>query len=192
MRAGGIVAFPSNGIFGLFGEIDCVEAADRILEAKNRPTDRKLVQVCLPEYARDFANFGRVHFTERSIVAVWREVHALGLILPAATTAPYNLVVPATVHSASVLPIWTEYTPLRTLLEHLRNLGGPALVGTSANKMGEATLWQFTALRADFEACVDPVIEANVGAWADLDWEEFSSELDRLRQTSPPTPPIEV
>jgi len=31
-----------------------------------------------------------------------------------------------------------------------------------------------------------------IGAWSDLDWEDFSTELDRIRHESQPTPPIEV
>lgn len=33
---------------------------------------------------------------------------------------------------------------------------------------------------------------AVIGAWGDLDWDEFSQCLDRIRHESPPTPPIEV
>ena len=33
---------------------------------------------------------------------------------------------------------------------------------------------------------------AVVGAWRDLDWDEFSTALDRLRHESVPTPPIEL
>lgn len=33
---------------------------------------------------------------------------------------------------------------------------------------------------------------AVIGAWSDLDWEEFSVELDRIRHESRPTPPIDL
>jgi hypothetical protein len=33
---------------------------------------------------------------------------------------------------------------------------------------------------------------AVIGAWSDLDWDEFSSELDQIRHASLPTPPIEL
>ncbi len=33
---------------------------------------------------------------------------------------------------------------------------------------------------------------AVIGAWSDLDWEEFSSELDRIRRESQPMPPISL
>lgn len=31
-----------------------------------------------------------------------------------------------------------------------------------------------------------------IGAWSDLDWDEFSADLDRIRHESRPTPPIDL
>lgn len=31
-----------------------------------------------------------------------------------------------------------------------------------------------------------------LGAWADLDWAEPEAALDRIRHSSPPTPPLEL
>ena len=33
---------------------------------------------------------------------------------------------------------------------------------------------------------------AVIGAWSDLDWHEFSTELDRIRHANRPTPPIDL
>ena len=33
---------------------------------------------------------------------------------------------------------------------------------------------------------------AVIGAWSDLNWDEFSAELDRIRHESRPTPPIDL
>lgn len=33
---------------------------------------------------------------------------------------------------------------------------------------------------------------AVIGAWSDLDWDEFSADLDRIRHESRPSPPIEL
>jgi hypothetical protein len=33
---------------------------------------------------------------------------------------------------------------------------------------------------------------AVIGAWSDLDWDDFSLELDRIRHESKPTPPIDL
>lgn len=158
IKEGGIVAFPFNGVFGLFGDIDCIRAEELILEAKNRPVDRKLIQVCLPEYAKEVADFSKINFKEEQVVKLWKSVHALGIILPAATTAPYHLVIKENSY-ASVLPIWTEYPPLRYVLECFRKLGGRALVGTSANKMGQPTHWKFDELKEDFCFQVHALVE---------------------------------
>lgn len=32
---------------------------------------------------------------------------------------------------------------------------------------------------------------AVIGAWSDLDWEEFSNDLDHIRHDSGPTPPVD-
>lgn len=160
VKAGGIVAFPFNGVFGLFGDIDRLEAEQLILEAKNRPHDRKLIQVCLPEYARELADFSRTNFREDKVIKLWRDIHALGIILPAATTAPYHTVIREN-GSATVLPIWTEYSPLRHMVEHFRKLGGRALVGTSANRIGEPTHWKYDDLKKDFCFSVQALVEAD-------------------------------
>lgn len=157
IRAGKIIAFPFNGIFGLFGDIDRVKAANLILRAKSRPPDRKLIQVCLPEEVDGkLADLSKVPHDKQRIVNLWKEVHALGLILPAASKAPRHLIVEDT-----VLVIWTEYAPLRYMLEHFRKLGGRGLVGTSANKAGESTHWRLKELAADFRFDVAALIEAD-------------------------------
>lgn len=158
IKKGDIVAFPFNGVFGLFGDIDCIKAEELILDAKNRPADKKLIQVCLPEYVKEIADFSRINFREEQVVKLWRDVHALGIILPAATTAPYHLVIRENSY-ATVLPIWTEYPPLRYMLEHFRKLGGRALVGTSANRMGQPTNWRFNELKEDFHFSVYALVE---------------------------------
>jgi hypothetical protein len=43
--------------------------------------------------------------------------------------------------------------------------------------------------------CEDEVMRAAlaaIGSCADLDWERWADELDRIRHASPPTPPIEL
>lgn len=162
IHEGGIVAFPFNGIFGLFGDIDRIEVTELIHEAKDRPHDKKLIQVCLPEYINELADFSRTPFEEEQVIRLWKNVHALGLILHAGTTAPFHLVIKEDgPETATVLPIWTEYDPLRYMIEHFRRLGGRALVGTSANKAGEPTHWRFEELKVDFSDSVHALIESD-------------------------------
>ena len=32
---------------------------------------------------------------------------------------------------------------------------------------------------------------AAIGAWSDLDWDALADDLDRIRHSSPPTPPVD-
>lgn len=157
VRDGGIVAFPFNGIFGLFGDIDNIQASESIIAAKNRPKDRKLISVCTPETIDVHSDLTRTRYPKEQLVALLRDIHALGLILPASTRAPYHLTVGEGI-DRTMLIIWTEYPPLRTMVEHFGSLGGRGLVGTSANKTGEATHFDPDNLYGDFKSDVQAVV----------------------------------
>lgn len=157
---GGIVAYPYNGVFGLFGNIDNPEAVEKIHEAKARPRDKKLIATYLPEFIQEIADAKKLNFPLDIITSIWREVHALGFILPASTHAPYNLVI-GEEGQGTILSIWTEYHPLRHMVEHVRKLGGRGLVGTSANKSGQTTHWQYEELYADFRYDVEGIMKAD-------------------------------
>jgi L-threonylcarbamoyladenylate synthase len=143
LRAGGVVALPFNGIFALFGDADRPVLHQRIQTLKHRPADKPLARVTLPEHANDEVDFARVHAPRQHIVALWFDLHALGIILPAKR------------RDDTVLLVWTEYPPLRQVLEHFRELGGRTLVGTSANRTGQPTatsvreVWQTFAFQLD-------------------------------------------
>lgn len=158
--SGGIVGFPFNGVFGLFGDVDNSEAAERILQIKKRDPKRKLVLVAAPEVIGEYVDFSQTKFAEWAVIYVWKKLHALGIVLPASPKAPMHLV-QQTENKKTILNIWTEYLPLRILTNHLRHLGKRALVGTSANISGEATLTTFAGLREAFEQQVDALVEDN-------------------------------
>lgn len=179
---GGIVAYPYNGVFGLFGNIDNPEAVEKIHEAKARPRDKKLVATYLPEYIQEIADAKRLSFPLETINSIWREVHALGLILPASTHAPYNLVIGNEV-KGTILSIWTEYAPLRYMVEHVRKLGGRGLVATSANKSGQATHWQYEELYADFRYDVEGIMKADFSSLPEV--RRKSTSIVDLTNTHP-------
>lgn len=159
IKSGGIIAFPFNGIFGLFGDIDDKSAAEKIINIKKRPKDKKLIMVVLPEHLHEVVDTTKIHHDVGKIQKLLKKIHALGLILPAATTAPYHLVERGDIDT--ILTIWTEYLPLRIVLRHFRKLGGRAFVGTSANKSGQPTHNSFATLWNDFENDLDAIIEDN-------------------------------
>lgn len=157
IKGGGIVAFPFNGVFGLFGDIDDIRAAEAIIEAKGRPKNRKLIAVSTPERIDQFTDLNRTGYSKEGLVALMSGVHALGVILPASTHAPDHLVVGEGI-DRTILTIWTEYFPLRTMIEHFYSLGGRGLIGTSANKSGEATHSDPDSLYLDFRNNVQAVV----------------------------------
>lgn len=160
IRNGGAVAFPFKGIYGVFGDADIVEATDLILKAKLRPEDKKLIIVPLPEHIDEIADLHRPKIDKGNLEALWRKIHALGIILHAATTAPYHLVQRRDDNVSTTLSIWAECASMRYTVESIRKSGGRALVGTSANKSGEATHWKYESLWEDFKYDVDAVVSA--------------------------------
>lgn len=162
IREGGIVAFPFNGIYGLFGDMDQPDAAEAIYAAKGRPPGQKLIAVVVPERISEHVDFARVSHTEQQIRELWVDIHALGIILPALLVpeggAPAHLTVTEG-EKATILNIWTEYHPLRKMIEYFHALGGRGLVGTSANKSGEQTHHRFDSLCRDFSLNVNALVE---------------------------------
>lgn len=157
IRAGGIVAFPFNGVFGLFGDWDNPNAAQAIIDAKNRPQDKKLIAVCTPERVVLYTDFDKVPYPKDNITALWRSIHALGIILPASSDSPKDLKVTGD-NQETLLTIWTEYSPLRITMDYFHQLGGRGLVGTSANKSGEATHFDPDKLWSDFYQDVQAIV----------------------------------
>jgi hypothetical protein len=70
------------------------------------------------------------------------------------------------------------------------------LVGVLVDENGHSIVRYFADDgAAEDSAGSDETLQAAlavIGAWSDLDWEEFSSELDRIRHESRPTPPIDL
>lgn len=159
IKKGGIVAFPFNGIYGLFGDADNARAAQKIIVAKNRPKDKKLILVSPPEYIHEHVDLNKFHHKKENLISLWKNIHALGIILPAAKTAPKHLVINEEIDT--ILTIWTEYMPIRQLVEEFRSLGGRALVGTSANKNGQPTHYAVESLTKDFQKEVNIIVSDN-------------------------------
>jgi len=154
---GGIVAVPFNGAFALVGDLEQPHVYGRILAAKDRVADKRLAQVALPEYARELADFDATFAPERQITALWQEMHSLGLILPQRVRGGPSVQegVPS---DGTVLLLWSEYPPLRKVLEQFRALGGKALFASSANKAGQTPLTTTRDLWREFFTQVDAIV----------------------------------
>ena len=128
LRAGGLVAWPTDTTWGLLARADRPEALKRIYALKNRPEHKPLqLLVASAEAAADLVAPGpwRSGF-ERLAAAFWPG--GLTLVVPAGPAAP-----PAVVHGGKVglrVPADAE------LREVLAALGGWA-AATSLNRSGE-------------------------------------------------------
>jgi hypothetical protein len=67
------------------------------------------------------------------------------------------------------------------------------LMGVLVDEDGHTSVRYFAEdVAAEDTAGLDETLQAVIGAWSDLDWDEFSSELDRIRHESRPIPPIDL
>ena len=157
--AGAIIVTAFNGIFVLIGDADEPSVPARIAAAKQRPRAKGVALVCPPEYLAEHAAPDAPARLER-IEALYRAVHAVGLILPAGAGAP-----PHVVQAGTILNVWTEEppaSPIRQLVLELRRRGRRALVGTSANRSGEPTIADPARVRAEFAGRVPLMLLASV------------------------------
>jgi L-threonylcarbamoyladenylate synthase len=154
---GGIVALPFNGIFAIFGDLEQPHAYERITAANGRPADKRLAQVCLPEHAHELVDFSKTARPERHVTALWQEVHSLGIILPASShgVAVHERLQPG---DGTSLMLWTEYAPLRRVLEQFRALGGKALFGSSAHRSAQTTLTTTREVWRAFFTDIDAIV----------------------------------
>lgn len=159
IKNGGIIAFPFNGVFGLFGDINNKKVIEKINLAKGRPQDKKLVIVVLPEMIHEFLDLTKIPYSHDQIKKLWEELHALGILAPPHHKVPKHVTELGS--DINLIAIWTEYEPMRKLINEFQKIGGKALFGTSANKTGSPTYTHKDRVWADFIYDVDAIIEAN-------------------------------
>jgi tRNA A37 threonylcarbamoyladenosine synthetase subunit TsaC/SUA5/YrdC len=160
INQGEIIVAGFNGLFGIFGDANRLDVANKIFMVKNRPQDKNLILVCPPEFLHEHVNLEAIPFQSYSIEKIkrlYQEAFAIGLILPAAIPgAPAHLV-----KNGTILNIWTEYLPhqpIRQLINRLRARGKRALVGTSANRCGEPTCTDALTACRTFQGSVAAVL----------------------------------
>ena len=158
---GALAACAYNGIYTLVGDADDPAVPTRAAAAKGRSESQGLALVCPPEHFDEHVELNApVLQSDHSLARVqelYRSVHAVGVILPAAVPgAPPHLV-----QSGTILNVWTEErpdSPLRELVRELRRRGHRALAGTSANRTGEPTITTADKVVDLFSSRVDLIL----------------------------------
>ena len=130
LRDGGLVAFPTETVYGLGGDADSESAVRAIFAAKGRPADHPVI----------------VHLAQSAQMDDWaRDVPPAARALAAAFwPGPLTLIVPRAAHVQSVVTGGQDRVGLRVpshpvahaLLQAFRTLGGEGIAAPSANRFG--------------------------------------------------------
>jgi L-threonylcarbamoyladenylate synthase len=145
--SGGVVAVPTDTVYGLACDPDDAAAADRILAVKRRPPGMELN--LLAAAAADVVRFGSLEgAAARLAAAFWPG--ALSLIVPAAH--PYHAALPR--HGDTIM----VRVPDHELLHRLLARTGP-VASTSANRHGLPACSTAAEVEAALDGDVDAVLD---------------------------------
>ena len=150
LRAGGLVAFPTETVYGLGADADNGEAIARLYAAKGRPAFNPLIaHVASAAAARKLARFDTA--AERLAAAFWPG--PLTLVLPKAEDCPVAALATAGLDSVAVrLP---QHPVAQQLL---RAFGGP-VVAPSANRSGHVSPTTAAHVLADLGGRIDLIVD---------------------------------
>ncbi len=153
LREGGVLAYPTEGVYGLGCDPDNRVAFDRIFEMKRRPSGQGVLLIA--------ADFGQVrdwigHAPDAAFAhanAIWPGAHTF--IFPRSSRVPEWVAG----GSAGIALRVTAHAPSAALC---RAFGGP-IVSTSANRHGEPPARSAADIRAIFGDEPDGVLDAPLG-----------------------------
>ena len=151
-RRGGVIAYPTEAVYGLGCLPWCQEAVLRILRLKRRSRSRGLILITSSlEQVEPLVHFRGID--RARVLAAWPG--------PVTWILPASRLVPDWVrgNSRDVAIRVTAHAPTRALCE----LTGP-LVSTSANVSGGAPARSAARVRACFPAGIDYVVPGSAGA----------------------------
>ena len=151
IREGGVVAFPTETVYGLGADARCGDAVRRIFEAKGRPSDNPLiVHLASAEDLPHLAAGPVGPVEERLIRAFW--------------PGPLTLVVP--VKPGAVSPLVTAgldtvavRVPAHDLARRLITLAGCPVAAPSANRSGRPSPTSADHVLEDLDGRIDGVLD---------------------------------
>jgi L-threonylcarbamoyladenylate synthase len=149
LKQGGVIAFPTDTIYGLGAGAYIVPAVERLFQIKQRP-----LEMALPLLLADFAQINEVaHYVSP---AAWRLAHKF---LPGALTLVVfrSAMVPDIItNGGDTVAVRIPDHPVALAL--IKGLGMP-LVGTSANISGHSNSLDSESVRAHFGDSLDLIID---------------------------------
>ena len=164
LRDGGIIAYPTEGVFGLGCLPDNADGVSRILEIKQRDPSRGLILIA--------SNVAQLDD--------WIDLPDVETRLTSSAKNPITWIVPP----ASLLPYWIcgEHSGVAVRITSHRiaaalcDAADSALISTSANRSGHAPARNANVLRRSFRDLVDYIVPGQCGpATAPSEIRELSS-----------------
>ncbi|UOR16171.1 L-threonylcarbamoyladenylate synthase [Qipengyuania aquimaris] len=150
LRAGGLVAVPTETVYGLAARADSDDAVARIYEAKGRPSFNPLiVHVSSIEHAKKLADFGKE--AERLVAEHWPG--PLTLVLPRKESAGLADAVTAG------LPTIALRMPDHAVMQALLAEAGVPLAAPSANRSGFISPTSAQHVLASLDGRIDAVVD---------------------------------
>lgn len=155
LQAGGVVAYPTEAVYGLGCDPQDRAAFERIFELKQRPPAQGVLLIGADfEQLEPYIDLDRVPDPVlRQVRASWPGPHTW--IFPRAAAVPSWV---AGAHDGIALRV-TAHAPAAALCRAF----GRALVSTSANRHGEPPARTADEVRAAFGDALDAVLDAPVG-----------------------------
>ncbi|MBQ9086092.1 MAG: threonylcarbamoyl-AMP synthase [Clostridia bacterium] len=148
LRAGGLVAFPTETVYGLGGDAADPSAAKKIYEAKGRPSDNPLIiHVVRPEDAERYAYTNDAYYR----LAEAFMPGPLTVILPKKDTVPYE-----TTGGLDTVAVRCPSHPLARALIHAADT---AIAAPSANLSGSPSPSCGTHVIRDLWGRIDAIID---------------------------------
>ncbi len=153
LAAGGIIAYPTEAVFGLGCDPANRAAVERLLALKQRPLDKGLILIAASQDQLQPWILPPDAAMQARLDATWPG--AVTWLLPAAPDCPDTL---RGRHDTLATRV-TAHPPTQALCRHW----GGALVSTSANRAGEEPARDSAAVRAIFGTAVAHVIDGPTG-----------------------------
>ncbi|HJR12589.1 MAG TPA: Sua5/YciO/YrdC/YwlC family protein [Rhodanobacteraceae bacterium] len=153
LRAGGVLAYPTEGVYGLGCDPDSRAAFDRIFAMKRRPSEQGVLLIAADcDQLRGWIGDAPKDALARA-TAIWPGAHTF--IFPRSSRVPEWV---AGGHAGIALRV-TAHMPSAALC---RAFGGP-IVSTSANRHGEPPARSAADIRTIFGDEPDGVLDAPLG-----------------------------
>lgn len=148
LSQGGVVAFPTDTVYGLGADIHDPSAIDRVYEIKGRPKDAPL-----PVLIADISRIADVVDSPEPFA-----LHLAELAWPGGVTLvlPTNLPLPSAVLQDSCVGVRVPDDPF--CLRLLNTFGGP-ITGTSANRSGSPPAINAKQVKAQLGDAIDYILD---------------------------------